>query len=114
VPAGTSSAIVLGAPADFSAATGLSACPEINPADKKIKAAAEKMGRKKLFLSFDVGSINSTAKGKDSLKGRSCKVEPERMPLGMRQLSVTLHQGLSVIRSGEGILLGTPISRLAS
>jgi hypothetical protein len=79
VPTGTPSSIVLGAAARFYEATGLSACPEINPADKKIKAAAERMGRKKLCLSFDVGSNNATTEGKDSPKGQSCKVEPECM-----------------------------------
>jgi hypothetical protein len=75
--------------------------------------AAEKMWRKKLFLSLDVGSINPATKGKDSLKGQSCKAEPECMHLEMRQLRVSLYQGLSVICGGDGILLGTPIFRLA-
>src|SRR5580700_6090768 len=57
VPAGTSSAIVPGDPVAVSEAVGSSACPKINPTDKKIKTNAERMGRIRFFLAFNLRSV---------------------------------------------------------
>jgi hypothetical protein len=53
VPAGTSSGIAARDPAPVSETAGVSVCPNINPADKKIKTTAIVQGRIVFILAFD-------------------------------------------------------------
>src|SRR5580693_10367136 len=62
-PAGTSNGIALGEPAPVSEPAGRSVCPNINPADIKIKTRADGKGRIGSILTFDFRSAAAKQAG---------------------------------------------------
>src|SRR5579863_8185886 len=101
VPAGTSSGIASGDPVPVPDTAGLSACPKINPADKKIKTTAEGKGRTGFILSLDLRS--AAAKTLESARpGTSAETFWRQcVSLGMQHLDVLLHGGAGLPRASS-------------